>query len=102
MPKILQFDEAARRGLERGVNALVEGAALVRDAVTWASPEVGTTVTPTTARAGVTDNTVPDSAVIGIDVRAWSAEEQQRVDDLARGWRADAAGLHHLLTEARE
>lgn len=80
---------AAHAGLdpERGINALVEAAALVSEAVTWASPEVGTTVTPTTARAGVTDNTVPDSAVIGIDVRAWSSEEQQRVDDLARGWR---------------
>lgn len=80
---------AAHAGLdpERGINALVESAALVTDAVTWAKPDVGTTVTPTTARAGVTDNTVPDQAVIGIDVRAWSAEEQQRVDDLARGWR---------------
>lgn len=80
---------AAHAGLdpERGINALVEAASLVSEAVTWAQPEVGTTVTPTTARAGVTDNTVPDSAVIGIDVRAWSAEEQQRVDDLARGWR---------------
>ena len=79
---------AAHAGLdpERGINALVEAAALVSDAVTWAKPEVGTTVTPTTARAGVTDNTVPDQAVVGIDVRAWSAEEQQRVDDLARGW----------------
>lgn len=79
---------AAHAGLdpERGINALVEAAALVSDAVTWARPELGTTVTPTTARAGVTDNTVPDQAVIGIDVRAWSAEEQQRIDDLARGW----------------
>ena len=80
---------AAHAGLdpERGINALVEAAALVSDAVTWARPDLGTTVTPTTARAGVTDNTVPDQAVIGIDVRAWSAEEQQRIDDLARGWR---------------
>lgn len=80
---------AAHAGLdpERGINALVEAAALVGESVTWARPELGTTVTPTTARAGVTDNTVPDQAVIGIDVRAWSAEEQQRVDDLARGWR---------------
>ena len=80
---------AAHAGLdpERGINALVEAAALVSDAVTWARPEAGTTVTPTTARAGVTDNTVPDQAVIGIDVRAWSAEEQQRIDDLARSWR---------------
>ncbi len=80
---------AAHAGLdpERGINALVEGADLVSTAVTWADPQLGTTVTPTTARAGVTDNTVPDQAVIGIDVRAWSADEQQRVDDLARGWR---------------
>jgi glutamate carboxypeptidase len=80
---------AAHAGLdpERGINALVEGAGLVSTAVTWADPQLGTTVTPTTARAGVTDNTVPDQAVIGIDVRAWSADEQQRVDDLARGWR---------------
>lgn len=80
---------AAHAGLdpERGINALVEAADLVRSAVTWAAPGLGTTVTPTTARAGVTDNTVPDQAVVGIDVRAWSADEQQRVDDLARGWR---------------
>jgi glutamate carboxypeptidase len=80
---------AAHAGLdpERGINALVEAADLVRNAIAWAKPEVGTTVTPTTARAGVTDNTVPDRAVIGIDVRAWSADEQQRVDTLARGWR---------------
>lgn len=79
---------AAHAGLdpERGINALVESAVLVQDAVTWADPGLGTTVTPTTARAGVTDNTVPDQAVIGIDVRAWSAEEQQRVDALMRGW----------------
>lgn len=79
---------AAHAGLdpERGINALVEAADLVRAAVTWADPEAGTTVTPTTARAGVTDNTVPDRAVIGIDVRAWSAAEQQRIDDLMRGW----------------
>ena len=80
---------ASHAGLdpERGINALVEAADLVRLAVTWADPAVGTTVTPTTARAGVTDNTVPDTAIIGIDVRAWSADEQQRVDDLMRGWR---------------
>jgi glutamate carboxypeptidase len=80
---------AAHAGLDpdKGINALVEAADLVRDAVTWADPEKGTTVTPTTARAGVTDNTVPDRAAIGIDVRAWSADEQQRIDDLARGWR---------------
>ena len=80
---------AAHAGLdpERGINALIEGAGLVTECVAWANPAIGTTVTPTTAKAGVTDNTVPDKAVIGIDVRAWSAEEQQRIDALMRSWR---------------
>lgn len=79
---------AAHAGLEpeKGINALVEAAALVQAATTWGSPELQTTVTPTTARAGVTDNTVPDRAVIGIDARAWTYGEQERVDNLVRGW----------------
>jgi glutamate carboxypeptidase len=79
---------AAHAGLEpeKGINALVEAAALVNAATQWGAPELGTTVTPTTARAGVTDNTVPDRAVIGIDARAWTYDEQVRVDDLVRGW----------------
>ncbi|TEX51879.1 MAG: hypothetical protein B7C55_03320 [Actinomycetales bacterium mxb001] len=80
---------AAHAGLdpERGINALLEAATLVSECVNWADPSVGTTVTPTTAKAGVTDNTVPDRAVIGIDVRAWSGEEQERIDALMRAWR---------------
>lgn len=79
---------AAHAGLEpeKGINALLEAAELIRTCVTWADPGTATSVTPTTARAGVTDNTVPDSAVVGIDVRAWSPEEQVRVDTLMRGW----------------
>ena len=80
---------AAHAGLdpEKGINSLVEAASLVGECVTWADPALGTTVTPTTARAGVTDNTVPDRAVVGIDVRAWSSEVQQRIDELMRSWR---------------
>ena len=80
---------AAHAGLdpEKGINSLVEAASLVSECVTWADAALGTTVSPTTARAGVTDNTIPDRAVVGIDVRAWSAEEQQRIDSLMRSWR---------------
>lgn len=79
---------AAHAGLEpeKGINALVEAAALVTAATTWGDGELATTVTPTTARAGVTDNTVPDRAVVGIDARAWSHDEQVRVDELIRNW----------------
>ena len=79
---------AAHAGLEpeKGINALVEAAALVTAVTEWGDSELETTVTPTTAKAGVTDNTVPDRAVLGIDARAWTREEQVRVDDLMRGW----------------
>jgi glutamate carboxypeptidase len=79
---------AAHAGLEpeKGINALIEAGYLVTEISAFGDPEAGTTVTPTTARAGVTNNTVPDEAVVGVDVRAWSAAEQQRVDALVRGW----------------
>jgi glutamate carboxypeptidase len=80
---------AAHAGLDpqRGVNALLEAALLVTDAVTWANPPAETTVTPTMLQAGTTANTVPDSARLTLDVRAWSADEQERVDEVVREWR---------------
>jgi glutamate carboxypeptidase len=36
--------------------------------------------------AGTTANTVPAQANLTIDVRAWTAAEQQRVDASVRGW----------------
>lgn len=80
---------AAHAGLDpqRGVNALLEAALFITDAATWANPPAETTVTPTTLRAGSTANTVPDTARLTLDVRAWSADEQERVDEVVRGWR---------------
>lgn len=79
---------AAHAGLEpeKGINALTEAAHFITATTTWGDTQTGTTVTATTAKAGVTDNTVPDRAVIGLDARAWSLAEQQRVDDLVRQW----------------
>ena len=73
---------AAHAGLapENGVNALTELARLVMELDRFASPGEGTTVTPTVARAGVTTNTIPDHAVLNVDVRAWSDRELERVD----------------------
>jgi glutamate carboxypeptidase len=39
-------------------------------------------------RAGNTPNTVPDRAVLTLDVRAWELEEQERVDEGVRTWSA--------------
>lgn len=79
---------AAHAGLdpERGVNAAVEAALLTIACRAWADHAVGTTVTPTVLAAGTTSNTVPAEARLTIDVRAWTAAEQQRVDRLVRAW----------------
>jgi glutamate carboxypeptidase len=75
---------AAHAGLEpeKGVNALVELAHQVRAVAALGAP--GTTVTPTTASAGTTTNTVPASAGFGVDARAWTEAEQSRVDTTLR------------------
>jgi glutamate carboxypeptidase len=78
---------AAHAGLEpeKGVNALVELAHQVLALEGLARPELGTTVTPTVASAGTTQNTVPAAARLRVDVRAFEPEEQRRVDqDLRR------------------
>lgn len=80
--------EVAVRGLashaglepEAGVNALVEAAHQVLAIAALGRPEVGTTVTPTVAAAGTTDNVVPAEATIVVDVRVPSAAEKDRVE----------------------
>ncbi|MFF7994137.1 M20 family metallopeptidase [Kitasatospora xanthocidica] len=73
---------AAHAGLEpeAGVNALVEAAHQVLDLAALSRPEVGTTVTPTMASAGTTDNVVPAEATVTVDVRVESAGEKQRIE----------------------
>jgi glutamate carboxypeptidase len=82
---------SAHAGLEpeKGVNALVAAAGLVLAVEALAAPELGTTVTPTTATAGTTRNTVPATASVALDVRAATVAEQQRVDDGIRALRCD-------------
>ncbi|GAA3257603.1 M20 family metallopeptidase [Dactylosporangium siamense] len=77
---------AAHAGLEpeNGVNAAVELAHQLLTVAALGDPRAGTTVTPTVARAGTTANTVPATAGFTVDVRAWTAEEQQRVDTALR------------------
>lgn len=73
---------ASHAGLEpaAGVNALIEAAHQVLDIAALNNPEVGTTVTPTVASAGTSDNVVPAEATIVVDVRVESAEEKERVE----------------------
>jgi glutamate carboxypeptidase len=79
---------AAHAGLdpEKGINASVEAAHFITEAITWADANAGTSVTPTVLRAGTTANTVPAEATLTVDVRAWTRAEQERVDDSLRTW----------------
>ncbi|HUY54126.1 MAG TPA: M20 family metallopeptidase [Candidatus Nanopelagicaceae bacterium] len=73
---------AAHAGLEpeRGVNAVVELAGLVAGVAAIASPELGTTVTPTVFQGGQRTNVVPAEAALEVDVRFATAAEADRVD----------------------
>jgi glutamate carboxypeptidase len=77
---------AAHAGLEpeRGVNATLELAhqAMLVSALT--DPALGTTVTPTAARAGTTTNTLPAQGSFAVDVRVRTIAEQDRVDRAMR------------------
>ena len=79
--------KAAHAGLEpeKGINAGLELAHQMQVIAGFANPEAGTTVTPTVFSGGTTTNTVPAHAKINVDVRAKTAEEQERVDALMRG-----------------
>ncbi|WAL39756.1 M20 family metallopeptidase [Brevibacterium sp. BRM-1] len=77
---------ASHAGLEpeKGVNAGLELAHQLPAVAALGDPDLGTTVTPTTLSGGTTTNTVPAEARFHVDVRAESAEEQQRVDAAIR------------------
>jgi glutamate carboxypeptidase len=77
---------AAHAGLEpeKGVNALVELSHQVLALGAIARPDIGTTVTPTVARAGSAINVVPEEAIVDVDVRCAFPEEQGRVDAAIR------------------
>lgn len=90
-----------------GINATVEMAQQVLALVDLANDAEGTTVTPTVVAAGTTGNTVPAAASIEVDVRAWTAAEQLRVDEQLRGltpvldgaWLEVSGGVNRLPME---
>jgi glutamate carboxypeptidase len=73
---------AAHAGVEphRGINATIELAHQVLAVRELADPAAGTSVTPTVLAGGTTTNTVPETASVTVDSRAWSASELHRVD----------------------
>jgi glutamate carboxypeptidase len=74
---------AAHAGLEpwKGRSALAELAHQVLALPELADDERGTTVSPTVAQAGTVTNVIPEHAELRIDVRAWTLDELERVDE---------------------
>ncbi|HSN53086.1 MAG TPA: M20/M25/M40 family metallo-hydrolase [Candidatus Sulfomarinibacteraceae bacterium] len=87
---------SAHQGVEPelGVNAVVEAAHQVLRLLELQDLAVGTTVGPNVVAAGSASNVVPDLARVEIDVRAWTAAEQRRLD-------AGLAALTPVLDGAR-
>jgi glutamate carboxypeptidase len=85
---------AAHAGLEpeKGANATVEMAHTVLALSALARPEEGTTVTPTVLRSGTASNVVPAEAVLTVDVRTATSDEQARVDVAIRRLVASVRG----------
>ncbi len=73
---------AAHAGLEpeKGINATTEIANVILTIAKLEDKEHGTTVVPTLLRSGNTTNTVPDLAVLDIDIRSFLMSELERVD----------------------
>ena len=85
---------AAHAGLEpeKGINALIELAPQVLAVTELANEALGTTVTPTVAHSGSTENVVPATAHLTIDVRARTRDEQERVDRAMNALKAVTPG----------
>lgn len=81
---------AAHAGLEpeKGVNAVLELAALLPQVTGLGDADLGTSVTPTVFIGGSTRNTVPDRARVEIDTRARTQAELERVDTGLKALRA--------------
>jgi glutamate carboxypeptidase len=92
--RVTVHGRAAHAGLEpeKGANATVEMAFAVLAVSALARPRSGTTVTPTVLRSGTATNVVPAEAVLQVDVRTATPEEQARVDVALRGLIAAVPG----------
>ena len=82
MYQIKIHGKASHAGLEpeKGVNATIEMANAIIAITKLENAEFGTTVVPTTLVAGNSTNTVPDLAVLDVDIRSYSMKDLERVD----------------------
>ncbi|CAB4855155.1 MAG: M20/M25/M40 family metallo-hydrolase [Actinobacteria bacterium] len=86
MYQIRIHGKASHAGLEpeKGVNSTTEMAHAILAVSKLENKEFGTTVVPTMLRSGNTTNTVPDLAVLDIDIRSFTSDELLRIDTAIR------------------
>jgi glutamate carboxypeptidase len=91
MYQVHVYGLASHAGLEpeKGVNATTEIAHVVLKVSELENVEHGTTVVPTVLCSGNTTNTVPDHAVLDIDIRSFQMSELERVDTAIRNLKAE-------------
>ena len=100
MYQIKIHGKASHAGLEpeKGINSTVEIAHAIIAVAGLENKEHGTTVVPTMLRAGNTTNTVPDLAVLDIDIRSYSMDDLKRVDAAIRNLKAVNAHTRYEIT----
>lgn len=100
MYQIKIHGKASHAGLEpeKGINSTVEMAHAIIAVAALENKEHGTTVVPTMLRAGNTTNTVPDLAVLDIDIRSYSMDDLKRVDAAIRNLKAVNAAARYEIT----
>jgi glutamate carboxypeptidase len=78
--------KAAHQGTEpqNGRNAVVSAAHFIQEVVKLQNLEAGTTLGPNVIRGGTAMNVVADSVYLEVDLRVWSQEEAERVDQAIR------------------
>jgi glutamate carboxypeptidase len=78
--------KASHQGVEpeKGRNAIVSAAHLIRELMKLQNPEKGTTLGPNVIRGGTVSNVVADSAALRVDVRIWDLSEAARVESALR------------------
>jgi glutamate carboxypeptidase len=100
MYQVKVHGKASHAGLEpeKGVNATVEIAHAITAVAALENKEHGTTVVPTMLRAGNTTNTVPDLAVLDIDIRSYSMDDLKRVDSSIRNLKPANSETRYEIT----
>ena len=100
MYQIKIHGKASHAGLDphKGINATVEMGHAILAISGLENIDLGTTVVPTMLRSGNTTNTVPDLAILDIDVRSFSLLELNRVDAAIRDLKAVNALTRYEIT----